>query len=582
MGDSARQGTTDPLGVALRPGDFARVVATPLVVLTTGLGLCAVYLLLPAGSAADLLYALIATGAVVALVVGAHRHAGDAAMRWYLLAAGIGLWVVGDWVWNLGYGATTEVSIADVFYLVAYPILAAAFVLLVRVDRRRGWTTLVDSAIVAVGAGLVVWLLLFQGSIEGDVHTLAGVVNLAYPLGDMLLLGLLAGLVFVPGRRPRAYWLLVVGLAITLVADAAFASTALADTPVSGRNLDVLWLAGYLLAAAAALVPSSRVVEEEATAREPSATRYIVVLVISALAGVAANVLELVTGYESDSFAWVVGTAALAVLVAIRLTALIRQGERLRGDLAAQNRSLRELDRLKDSFVATVSHELRTPLTSIRGYLELLLEGEAGDLTDEQRRFLSIVDRNSARLLGLVGDLLFVAQVDAGGMLVEAAPVDLGELATECVQSSGPVAEARGVALEREGAVALPLDGDPKRLAQLLDNLVSNALKFTPEGGTVTVRTLAGPGAAILEVEDSGIGIAPAEQTRLFDRFYRTAAAGDMAIQGTGLGLAIAKAIAEAHGGTISVTSAVGQGSIFRVVLPARARVEAERDLAAA
>ena len=552
------------------------------MVLTVGLALCVVYLVLPPGSGANALYGLVATGAVVALVAGARRHAGDDAARWYLLAAGIGLWVLGDWIWNLAMGETTALSVADVFYLAAYPILAVAFVLLARADRRGGWTSFVDSGIVAVGVGLLTWVVLFQGAIEAGGHTFTDIVNLAYPIGDVVLLGLLAGLVFVPGRRPRSYWLVVVGLAITLVADAAFASTALEGTPFSGRNLDVLWLAGYLLMAAAALVPSSVTAEDEARPREPSATRYIVVLALSALAGAAANVLELVSGYESDSFVWVAGTAVLAVLVAVRLAVLIRQGERLRGDLAAQNRSLRELDRLKDTFVATVSHELRTPLTSIHGYLELLLEGEAGDLTDEQRRFLGIIDRNSDRLLGLVGDLLFVAQVDAGGMHVEASSVDLASLACECVQSHAPGAEAREIELTLDAAASLPTTGDPKRLAQLLDNLVSNALKFTPPGGAVTVHTYAGPGAVVLEVEDSGMGIAPADQARLFDRFYRTATASDQAIQGTGLGLAIAKAIAEAHGGTISVTSAVGSGSTFRVVLPARARVEPARDLAAA
>jgi signal transduction histidine kinase len=569
--------------VTARFGDLARAAATPLVVFAAGVALCALYLLLPEGLPADVVYELTATGSVVAIVVGARRHAGRHAARWYLLAAGIGLWALGDWVWDLEYtvlGGDRYPSLADVFYLAAYPVLAAAYVLVVRGGYRRGRATLVDSAVVAVGAGLVMWMLLFQGRLETEGTTLASAVTLAYPLGDMLLLGLLAGLVFVPGRRAVSYWLLVSGLAVTLVADAAFAAPMLAGTAFSGRNLDVLWLAGYVLVAVAALHPSMRAgAVAQSHEREASPIRYIIVLGLSALAGAAANLFELTTGVEVDSLAWVLGSSILAALVAVRLAVLIRQGEKLRQNLAEQNSSLRELDRLKDSFVATVSHELRTPLTSIRGYLELLIEGEAGELNEDQLRFLRIVERNGDRLLGLVGDLLFVAQVDAGGMLLETGPVDLAALADDCVQSSGPAAEARGIALALKGDPELPLTGDAKRLAQLLDNLVSNALKFTPPGGTVTVRTRIRQGTAILEVEDTGMGVAPADQARLFDRFYRTSAAGDHAIQGTGLGLAITKAIVESHGGTISVTSTERVGSTFRVELPIAAPVEAPGEL---
>ena len=233
----------------------------------------------------------------------------------------------------------------------------------------------------------------------------------------------------------------------------------------------------------------------------------------------------------------------------------------------AQNERLRSLDRLKDEFVALVSHELRTPLTSIRGYLELVLD-DADQLAGEHREFLQIVDRNVDRLLHLVSDLLLVAQVDAGKLTFEWTEVDLVSLVGECVQAARPVAEVAGVELVFGATSARPIIADPSRIGQLLDNLISNAIKFTPAGGRVDVAVDSSGDGAVIEVRDTGYGIAAEDQTQLFERFFRTQSASDMAIAGTGLGLSIAKAIVDAYGGAISVESAKGTGTTFRVVLP--------------
>jgi PAS domain S-box-containing protein len=237
-------------------------------------------------------------------------------------------------------------------------------------------------------------------------------------------------------------------------------------------------------------------------------------------------------------------------------------------DLAAQNERLRELDRLKDEFIALVSHELRTPLTSIRGYTELLLDGEAGELADDQRQFLGVIERNSHRLLHLVGDLLFLAQVEAGKLVLDVGAVDLGAVASESVETARPQAEAKGITLTLATGPVPLVAGDRARIAQLIDNLVSNAIKFTPESGRVDVRVRALEKRAVVEVRDSGIGIPANEQQHLFQRFYRTSTATERAIQGTGLGLAISKAIAEAHDGRITLTSEEDVGTTFRVELP--------------
>jgi signal transduction histidine kinase len=235
--------------------------------------------------------------------------------------------------------------------------------------------------------------------------------------------------------------------------------------------------------------------------------------------------------------------------------------------LATQNERLRELDRLKDEFISLVSHELRTPLTSIRGYIELLQEDDT--LGEDQRRYLGVVDRNASRLLDLVSDLLFLAQVDAGKLAFELRPVDLEVIVAECVEASQPTAAAKKIDLVAS-TQPLPsqLQGDPARLVQVLDNLVSNALKFTPEGGRVEVRLSALEGIAVIEVADTGLGLAEDEQAQLFERFFRSSRATEHAIPGTGLGLPIAKAIVERHGGRIVVESAVDAGTTVRVELP--------------
>jgi PAS domain S-box-containing protein len=234
-----------------------------------------------------------------------------------------------------------------------------------------------------------------------------------------------------------------------------------------------------------------------------------------------------------------------------------------------QNQELRALDRLKDEFVALVSHELRTPLTSIRGYLELVLDESSGELTDEQRQFLNVVERNADRLQRLVGDLLFVAQVEAGSLALELGHLDAAEVGAEAVEAAKPAADQKSIELRLAGDSHAELVGDRARLAQLVDNLVSNAIKFTPTGGHIEVAVRTDAVNVTIEISDSGMGISPEEQKRLFERFFRTAAATSQAIPGTGLGLAISKAIVDAHAGTIELESSVGNGTTFRITIPA-------------
>jgi signal transduction histidine kinase len=227
---------------------------------------------------------------------------------------------------------------------------------------------------------------------------------------------------------------------------------------------------------------------------------------------------------------------------------------------------MRESDRLADEFMTLISHELRTPLTSIIGYLELTLDD--GNLTDEQRGYLDVVDHNADRLLRLVDDLLLVAQLEAGQLVVRRVELDLAAVARQALAEAQPSAAAKNVTLTVDADVAVPLQADKGRVFRTLQNLLSNAIKFTPAGGDVRVSVSQGDGVVRLEVTDTGIGIAVDDQERLFDRFFRASAVAEQHFPGTGLGLYIAQAIVQAHDGSITVRSEPGQGTSFSVALP--------------
>jgi PAS domain S-box-containing protein len=245
---------------------------------------------------------------------------------------------------------------------------------------------------------------------------------------------------------------------------------------------------------------------------------------------------------------------------------LAQYADRKRSDAAAA--------RMKDQFVATVSHELRTPLAAMDGWLHILLDGEPGPLNEEQHRFLTTVKRNSDRLMRLVGDLLLIGQMDAGRFTLELGDVDVAELVGETVALFEGTAAEKRIELTADLAPRATVHGDRLRLGQLLSNLVSNAVKFTPEGGQVRVRVGEQDGMCVVEVTDSGIGIPAEEQSQLFERFYRASTATGTA--GSGLGLAISKAIAEAHGGTIRIADSGGSGTRFVVEIPLHVPAQAE------
>ena len=265
---------------------------------------------------------------------------------------------------------------------------------------------------------------------------------------------------------------------------------------------------------------------------------------------------------------WTSNDVAIVRALARTVGAALLQAQTYQQELEISRR-LRELDEVKSDFVSSVSHELRTPLTSIIGYLDMLIEGGSGALNGHQLQLAEVVERNSRRLLALIEDILTLSRVESGGPRRQAARVDLATLVHDVHRAVLPLLGER----QLDVVVEVPEDlgsvlGDSGQLERVLFNLVTNAVKFTPEGGRVAIIGSATTEGARLSVSDSGMGIPEDEQAQLFTRFFRSAAARENAIQGTGLGLAIVKSIVENHGGSIAVSSAVGVGTTVSVDLP--------------
>jgi signal transduction histidine kinase len=228
---------------------------------------------------------------------------------------------------------------------------------------------------------------------------------------------------------------------------------------------------------------------------------------------------------------------------------------------------LRHLDKMKSELIQNISHELRTPLTFIKGYIELLQDGEMGELLDAQKKAVDIVADKSDALSRLVDDIISMLQI--GREQLRIAPVSLAEIGRIAIQAAKVSAMDAGLTLQDEIPDGLPpVMGDSRRLGQVFDNLIQNAIKFSKPKGTITVRMQEEETGVRAEVQDIGIGI-PAEQlSRIFDRFYQVDGTTTRRFGGTGLGLAIVKQIVEAHGGQVGVESKADQGSLFSFTIP--------------
>jgi len=283
--------------------------------------------------------------------------------------------------------------------------------------------------------------------------------------------------------------------------------------------------------------------------------------------------------FTSDALTLLIGGIAVSLLLGLlgvvlatgRMRAIRQVHEQtveLRDQAEELQTTVTELEAaqaIKDEFLGLVSHELRTPLTSICGYTELLKDEV---LPVSARDYANVIERNSARLLGLVEDLLVMAQIQSGGLPLELGEVILNDLIARSGEAARPFADSKEIDIDIDAEPGVAAEGDAVRLSQVIDNLVSNAIKYTPNGGGVSITMTRAGDTATIAVSDTGIGIPNDERDQMFGRFFRTTNARIAGIEGTGLGLAITRGIVEAHGGTISFDSVEGAGSTFRITLP--------------
>ena len=245
-------------------------------------------------------------------------------------------------------------------------------------------------------------------------------------------------------------------------------------------------------------------------------------------------------------------------------------------DFAAQlekaNQELKRIDEMKSEFVSVASHELRTPLAAIKNAVQLILQGKTGEINENQKKFLSMADRNISRLTNILNDLLNLSRIESGKIEMKIEELDPRALIEFILSSLRPQAEGRSIQLKMEIEKKLPsVYGDREKVEQILTNLVGNAIKFTPEGGEISVSaqpSLRGGNKLAISVRDVGIGISEDQQEKIFEKFHQVEGSLHRSVSGTGLGLAITKGLVETHHGEIWVESEIGKGSTFTFTLP--------------
>jgi signal transduction histidine kinase len=609
--------------------------------------------------------------------------AGRRRAAWILFAAGLVAWGFGQVVWSIYelvlHQDVPPVSVADAGFLSAAVLSAIGLGLL---PAPRGRPALVGRAIIdgaAVG-GILLWISwalvgqrVLDGASGGDFAT---AVNLAYPLGDVLILSMAAYAAAFSSRDVRLIIVTIAaGWAFAALADSAYAYEQALGIYVTGNLADAGWVTGFALVGLAGVLAARRdwpPPRSDARPRLPALIVYATIaggiavyaargpaqaitgvlfwdaiviamlLVVRQFLGAADNRAlyrqreqALQAQHESEAqleqlvaqarvvlFAvdadgtitaasgsavpnihdgigfnlkqvpdhplnTVVGPALQGSvghgtievrgrLLEIRCTPVFRNDlvERVVGvgidvtDRHAAETARRESE-AKDRFLANMSHELRTPLNSILGFAQMLEFRTTGPLNERQRRYQQNIVSSGSHLLELINELLDVAKVSSGKLELETSPIEVEPIVAEAIAMMRPQAEAAALSIEVEPLGRLIAMADPRRLRQVVLNLLANAVKFTPTGGWIRIGGSVEGNRVRLDVSDSGIGIPAADQERIFEEFTQLNARRDRGVQGTGLGLALARALARRMGGDLVVRSSEGQGSTFSVLMVA-------------
>ena len=497
--------------------------------------------------------------------------------RWEVTFAALAVSVsaVGDTYYSLAMDSSGHLafpSYADIGYVLFYPLMVVALVALVRKQAKHGYfaAVLLDSTVAALGAAAVLTVIL--GPVLSDALSgatvLESVVAVSYPLFDVVLVAAIVGIAASPALDVGPRWLfLVMGLLVFAAGDVVFALLEHGGAYVAGTPLDAIWSVGLALIAwwvdgigrsdAYPLTRTHRLVPP--------------VPAIAVVAGLGVLLWGTQLSLSPLPLALAAATVGLAAIPVMFRQAVL---SRLIAGQEQVVRQLQDLDRSKSEVMATINHELRTPITSIRGYLELVVDGEGGPIPDEAAKMLRVVQQSTERLEGLVEDMLLMWRLDDRIAPSQLELLELEPILSRVIDAIYPLATARDIEVSLEWEKHIPrVQGDRTQLERVFAGILENAVKFTAAGGEV--RVVAHPGVTrdgeptvVVNTVDTGIGIPKGDIPLLFTRFFRASNARVDAVRGSGLGLAIVRSLVKAHGGDVVVTSELGVGTTVRVVLP--------------
>lgn len=500
-------------------------------------------------------YPVSSLGAGLLFVLVGARRAARGRIGWLCFGAGVVVWGVGEVIWqwySLAGRAVPYPGVADAFYLAGYPLMLTGVLLMphVRPGRYERLRLSLDASAGTVALAGVAWTL-YLGDLmafDPEASFLENAVNALYPVGDLVLLVAVMILVLRRSEYRLDGRLILVGtgLMLTTVADLVYLLQVDGGTYQDGAALDSLWLLSYAALIGGAWLAGHPLRAHEVSYRPPRLWQL--VAPYSAVAALYAITLSRMSGPEAF-LSW--ASTLVAVLIILRQAVAIRESREL-------------VEKQRDDLVASVSHELRTPLTAVQGYAQLL--SSSWDMLDEGQRceMVSTIEGQATHLGRIVTDLIDVARDRLNDTRLTRSRVSLEEMVRSAVAGVGTAA-ARVVAIEVvDGDVVADVD----RLRQVIVNLVTNAVRYGR--GRVVVRGAVAAGAATLEVHDDGTGVPKKYEGMVWERFERGAHRFDAHIPGSGIGLPVARALVEAHGGTIRYErSQVLGGACFAFTIPA-------------
>lgn len=522
----------------------------------------------------DTVSTLVPLAAAGACLEWSTRTAPELRKSWRWIGAGCFAWALGQAGWTAIELRTkappVTPSIADAGYLL-FPVLATWGV--ARFGRRDSTDTgylraVLDASI--VGSSLV--FLAFAFGLEGILlrsqrTDLALIIDLLYPFTDAALLGLaLMRMSRAPPGKRDTLGLLCLGFVLLVAADFWFLIVDAQGTYGTGGIMDGFWVVGFLLIGLAALRPARL----DAALPSPRQTPALALLPLGPfmLAAVAAVVADVRDGQLSNTLFWTALTVVM--LVVLRSMVMLLDNLRLVDREAAASAELRREKAVRTRMMNAITHDMLNAMSPIRLQLKMLGAQMLGPQTPKQQTAVTMVSRNSERMARLAMDIRDGANIEEGRLHLEPQDIDLAATVRDAVAARQAEAQERGVGLGLGDGAPTPVRADPQRITQVVDNLLSNALKFTPRDGRIDVTVANAEGWSTVRVQDTGRGIAPDDIGKLFQPYSQVHDPAEVKEHGTGLGLYISRAIVERHGGRVWAESGGrGQGCTFLVLLPA-------------